>query len=185
MHFSCPDSSLKSITVTILKWKNWIRAPRLQLLWNNEEDENTEVATCGCRYNNSGRSQLSFYTYWLYLPALCGLDLFPPVSHVSFNHLPSSLRKRYFFTAYEFWRQTKPLKIDKAEKKRRVCSGSGFYSSWLLDPGVHFVTITKPLMLNHTALIKKKKRNLRPDTSLQNNELHILHNISDRTAVDV
>lgn len=54
-----------------------IRAPRFQLLWNNEEDENTEVATCGCRYNNCGRSQPSFYTYWLYLPALCGLDLFP------------------------------------------------------------------------------------------------------------
>lgn len=98
-----------------------IRAPRFQLLWNNEEDENTEVATCGCRFNNSGRSQPSFYTYWLYLPALCGFDLFPPlVMFLSITSLHHCVRDFFFFTAHEFWRQTKPLKRDKAEKKKSL-----------------------------------------------------------------
>lgn len=38
----------KSTIITFFKWKT-IRGLSFQPLWNKEEEDNTEVATCGCR----------------------------------------------------------------------------------------------------------------------------------------
>lgn len=142
-----------------------IRAPRFQLLWNNEEDENTEVATCGCRFNNSGRSQPSFYTYWLYLPALCGFDLFPPlVMFLSITSLHHCVRDFFFLQHMNSGGKQNLLKETRL-KKRRVCSG--FYSNWLLDPGVHFATITEPLIQNNNAYKTNIRTNIKQIFTLQ------------------